>query len=86
VPYIDAKEREVYNELVSHMRTVHIGSPGQLNYLLTQLVHAFLGSKKQCYQHYNDVLGALEGCKLELYRHDIAGYENSKIDSNGDVP
>jgi hypothetical protein len=37
------------------------------------------------YQHFNDVLGALEGAKLELYRRRIAPYEDTKIVENGDV-
>jgi hypothetical protein len=34
---------------------------------------------------YNDVIGALECCKLELYRRMVAPYENTKIKENGDV-
>jgi hypothetical protein len=59
---------------------------GELNYLITQLVHSFLEPKVQNYQNYNDALGALEGAKLELYRRSITEYENMKISLNGDVP
>jgi len=86
MPYIKAEYREGFCDLVSHMEEVRIGSPGELNYLLTQLVHSFLKQKPQSYQNYNDALGALEGCKLELYRRSISDYENLKIDANGDVP
>jgi hypothetical protein len=60
------------------------GIPGELNFALTQLIKFYLGEEPN-YQRYNDVLGALEGAKLELYRRKIAGYEDSKIIENGDV-
>jgi len=37
------------------------------------------------YQNINDLLGALEGAKLELYRRVAAPYEDEKVESNGDV-
>jgi hypothetical protein len=57
---------------------------GELNYLLTKTVLEYLG-KKPNYQLFNDALGALEGCKLELYRRKVAPYEDIKIEQNGDV-
>lgn len=58
---------------------------GDLNYLITNLCLNYLYVNKECYQTYNDVIGALEGAKLELYRRKIAPYEDRKIDENGDV-
>jgi len=57
---------------------------GELNYALTMLVKRFLG-KAPNYQRFNDAIGALEGCKLELYRRTVAPYEDIKIRENGDV-
>jgi len=57
---------------------------GELNYSLTCMIQEYLGREPN-YQLFNDVLGALEGCKLELYRRRIAIYENGKIKTNGDV-
>lgn len=57
---------------------------GQLNYLLTQVCQRYM-QYHESYQSYNDILGALEGCKLELYRRKIAHYEDKKIEENGDV-
>jgi hypothetical protein len=37
------------------------------------------------YRTINDVLGALEGAKLEFYRRVAAPYEDQKIQENGDV-
>jgi hypothetical protein len=57
---------------------------GELNYALTMLCKKFLG-KMPNYQRFNDAIGALEGCKLELYRRTVAPYEDIKIQYNGDV-
>lgn len=37
------------------------------------------------YQDINDIMGAIEGAKLEFYRRIAAPYENEKITENGDV-
>lgn len=86
MPYIKQVDRVKFQNLVESMDLADIKTPGELNYLLTNLVHAYLGRELQNYQSYNDAMGALEGCKLELYRKFIASYEDSKIIENGDVP
>jgi len=37
------------------------------------------------YQTINDIIGALEGAKLEFYRRIAIPYENAKLTENGDV-
>lgn len=37
------------------------------------------------YDTINDILGALEGSKLEFYRRIAVPYENVKLAENGDV-
>lgn len=58
---------------------------GELTYLFTKIAIHYLRNTKVDYQHYNDVIGALECCKLELYRRQIALYEDKKRQENGDV-
>ena len=58
---------------------------GELNYSITRLIWSYILLKGESYQTYNDIIGALEGAKLELYRRRIAPYEDKKIDENGDV-
>lgn len=62
-------------------------SAGELNYCVTQLVRYYLyrDIRGPRYQDFNDVLGALEGAKLELYRRLIGPYEDLKIKENGDA-
>lgn len=58
---------------------------GELNYAIHLLLENYLYAKGECYQTYNDMMGALEGVKAELYRRRVAPYENKKIQENGDI-
>lgn len=58
---------------------------GELNYQLTQLCRLYLSVHGECYQTYNDILGALTGAQLEIYRRKISGYEDVKCMESGDV-
>jgi len=60
-------------------------SPGELNYRFTDLCKRYLFDKGESYQTYNDIVGALECAKLEIYRRKISFYEDTKITENGDV-
>lgn len=81
MPYIKQERRE-------HLRDGY-GIPqnaGELNYLFTKIIQDYLKSKSNWgYQDLNDVIGALEGCKLEFYRRHVVPYEEVKIKENGDV-
>tara|TARA_R100001143_G_C3274135_1_gene93594 strand:- start:12 stop:281 length:270 start_codon:yes stop_codon:yes gene_type:complete len=89
MPYITADKRlEISLELEALLSKVSESpemAAGDLNYILTRVVHAYLNSSQRGYQGYNDAMGALEGCKLELYRRHIVPYENRKMVENGDV-
>jgi hypothetical protein len=87
MPYIATEDRKRFENLVKSMHLTDIRCAGDLNYLITHLVHAFFSMEDKInYQKYNDAVGALEGAKLELYRRFVGPYENTKIESNGDVP
>lgn len=58
---------------------------GELNYLLTVTVLEYIAFNGKSYSSFNDAIGALEACKLELYRRHAAPYEDEKIAENGDV-
>jgi len=62
-------------------------SPGELNYLFTEIIMAYVeqSQKGLSYQIINDIMGALEGAKLEFYRRVAVPYENQKCLDNGDV-
>ena len=60
-------------------------SAGELNYCFTAILNEYLKKKGESYQTYNDIVGALENAKLEIYRRKISLYEDKAIERNGDV-
>jgi hypothetical protein len=80
VPYVDPEARQ---------RLSNGGkpeTPGELNYAITRLLDEYLIQKGGIrYPHLNEVIGALECAKLELYRRVAAPYEDKKIAASGDV-
>ena len=59
--------------------------PGELNYLMSQLVKSFLAENGVSYTSLNAVVGVLECLKLEVYRRLAVPYEEDKARMNGDV-
>lgn len=80
MPYIKGKDRTAIC-----IGTKGCQTAGELNYAITILCKAYLRENGLSYQRINDIVGALEGCKLEFYRRLVAGYEDKKIQENGDV-
>lgn len=60
-------------------------NPGDLNYMFTKIIDEYLTRKGLRYEHINATIGALDCCKMELYRRLAAPYENQKIIGNGDA-
>ena len=85
MPYITPHDRRKLVKILDECKKqVPDCNAGDLNYLITSVMHLYLGDNTN-YQRYNDALGVLEGVKLELYREKIAEYEDLKINENGDV-
>jgi hypothetical protein len=81
MPYVKQEEREYLGWPLEQSSE----NGGQLNFQITQLILDYYNRNGQRYQQINDVLGALEGAKLEFYRRVAAPYEDKKIKENGDV-
>jgi len=62
-----------------------LSSCGHLNFAFSELIDKYIEQNDLCYQTFNDVVGALDCCKMEIYRRLIAKYEDKKILENGDV-
>jgi hypothetical protein len=60
-------------------------SAGELNYALTCVIKEYMEHMGLAYQTINDIVGALEGAKMEFYRRIAVPYEDIKIKENGDV-
>jgi hypothetical protein len=79
MPYVQKGVREFLNQ------GIPITNPGNLNYLITMLIKRYWEESSGNYVAINDIVGALEGAKLEFYRRIAAPYEDKKIVENGDV-
>ncbi len=79
IPYINSEQRESVAQNGAQ-------TPGELNYAITKLLIRYWKREfQQSYTTINDILGALEGAKLEFQRRVVTPYEETKIKENGDV-
>jgi len=79
MPYITQERRREISKK-SILRT-----PGELNFVFSDMIQDYLTTQGTSYQTINDIIGALEGAKLEFYRRVVVPYEVMKIQKNGDV-
>ena len=80
MPYIEQKRRNLLLKKGHDME-----GAGDLNYIITRILNRYIEHRGTSYQTYNDIIGALEAAKLEIYRRLIAPYEDEKCKTNGDV-
>jgi hypothetical protein len=86
MPYIRKIDRDMFKSVQLPFKIqadLNRLNAGQLNYIITWIIDRQLTNAN--YARYNEIIGALECCKLELYRRMIVPYENKKIKENGDV-
>jgi len=79
MPYIKKKRREELDIRPDPQNA------GELNYIITTQLSNYIFINGESYQTFNDIIGALEGAKLEIYRRLIVPYEDRKAMENGDV-
>ena len=82
MPYVPQDQRVVSN---NEIKDINLDKAGNLNYIITKLCHLYMKKHGIRYQYFNDVIGALEGAKLELYRRFAGPYEDEAQQKNGDV-
>lgn len=85
MPYIRDAGRAYFDKFLDILHRSAISDPGELNFLLTQVIQQYHMNHSKNYQTVNDILGALEGAKQEYYRRVVIPYENRKISENSDV-
>ena len=94
MPYITKQERPRYDELIEKVTTTLLEkfpaengkgfSEGDLNYVISSVVWN-LFDKKPSYSVGNKLVGVLECVKQEFIRRRLNGYEDKKIEENGDI-
>jgi uncharacterized lipoprotein YajG len=91
MPYIkDELRKSLDDSIKSLANDIHVEAAntqicGLLNYTITKLILEIYSDRKLSYSDWNEIIGSLECCKLELYRRKIGPYEDIKIMENGDV-
>lgn len=89
MPYIKQEDRARWRYALTALFTETLSSmplkSGDLNYLITAVIHGYVRRKGQSYTTLNDVVGVLESAKAEFQRRVVAPYEDKKIKENGDL-
>jgi hypothetical protein len=88
MPYIKNEKRDLihwFNGIEESIRIENIHNSGELNFALTILIRKYFKNNGKNYQAINDIIGALEGAKLEYYRTHVSKYEDEKITENGKI-
>jgi hypothetical protein len=83
MPYIKQKDRARFTKALTALPNLE--NAGELNYCITKVCQQYIDDHKLCYNILNEIVGALESCKLEFYRRAVAPYEGTKIAENGDT-
>lgn len=86
MPYIKKEKREEFEgpvkEIIELLKKDKENLAGNMNYLVYRIVK---GVAPERYRDWNEIIGFLECCKLELYRRLIGPYEDKAIERNGDI-
>ena len=90
MPYIVPESRGKLDRLIEPLvqelnKFKCFGQAGVLNYTVARMVFLMLQDRTMSYFALNELIGALECCKLELYRRLVGPYEDVAKDKNGDV-
>lgn len=81
MPYIKQEYREALRPRTKDVPE----STGELNFQITCLLYDYMRVHGRNYKVMNDIIGAIEGAKLEFYRRKVAPYEDQMIKVNGDL-
>ena len=88
MPYIERKDRLALDYSIESL-AIRISTydeiAGKFNYYISKMIDILFGQKGLNYANVNEIVGALECIKLELYRRIASPYEDKKIEENGDV-
>jgi mRNA-degrading endonuclease YafQ of YafQ-DinJ toxin-antitoxin module len=84
MPYIEKQSRKKFDK-DSKKLSQKIESAGELNYVITSLLHNYVEKKGLNYNILNEVQGVMSCATFEFNRVIISPYEDKKIQENGYV-
>lgn len=82
MPYILQEQRPELDAVIDQFPEL---DDGQLNYVITKLIHHCVEDRGLRYVHLNALVGVLECAKAEFIRRVVSKYEDVKISENGGV-
>jgi hypothetical protein len=86
MPYIKQERRDQFEHLeVNGCEPATMERPGDLEYLMAELVMDYVVAKKLSHQTIAEIRGVLHGAVVEFDRRIAFPYENAKLAENGDV-
>lgn len=94
MPYIKQAQREPLDPVIDELTAIVADVPGKLAYTITRLTLEFVqltaaldvdGHRSVNFEDYAKAIGVLEAVKLELYRQQVATYEDAKRLERGGV-
>ncbi len=87
MPYITEDKRSLYADEIQHFEAFHAAEipAGELNYLISSLLHAVIKKQGLKYDTLNKVIGVLRCVEISLNETVIIPYEKKKITENGQV-
>lgn len=86
MPYIKQEMRRLFDDsLQVILESVDECNVGDLNYIITSIVHRWIKTQGLKYKNLNAAIGVLDCAKMELYRMVAAPYENTKQAENGAI-
>jgi hypothetical protein len=86
MPYIPQTQREdIHMELIEQGLDFVPENAGELNFIVSTFVNNYLVAKGVRYANINEMMGALECAKHELYSVVAEPYEATKCEENGPV-
>jgi len=84
MPYITQSTRIVIDPFLNPiLNETDRCTIGELNYIITSIVHKWIEKQGLTYENLNAAIGVLDCAKMELYRMVAAPYEDTKIKENG---
>ena len=87
MPYINRSDRPALDEaLESVLKKIALGrSKGEMNYMITRMVLAWLRQQGQSYDSLSNVKAVLDDVRREFHDRYMRPYEDKKRAENGDV-
>lgn len=88
MPYVDRASRERIIHSDQHganIRLDEIRTVGEVNFAIAVIARHYLAHHGTRYATFNDLIGALEAAKLEIYRRLVVPYEEDRMQHNEDV-